>query len=79
MATRTARDERLMNHLIQSFLVNDILECLAQCLHFDQCVSMNYEENSQICELNSETKASYPQDMDEDNGCSYYNIIKQYK
>ena len=25
MATRTARDERLMNHLIQSFLVNDIL------------------------------------------------------
>lgn len=77
MAARIAKNQRLENHLIKLFLVDEIMQCLTHCLDFEQCVSMNYEQNSKTCELNSEINTKYPEDMEQREGYSYYNIIKQ--
>lgn len=80
-ASRVGRNQRLSFHVIQSFMVNDIFECVLHCQHYEECVSVNFEnaqkKEFKRCELSSKTKSNVPGHMILLNEeFDYYNIIK---
>ena len=75
------RNQRLSFHLIHSFLVDDIFECVIHCQDYKECVSVNFEnakrEQFKRCELNSKTRSDIPGHvMLFDEEFDYYNIMK---
>jgi hypothetical protein len=80
-ASKSGRNERLDFHVIQSFLVSNIFECVTHCLDYEQCVSMNFEKSenghdeSKKCELNSGVKSNFPDHIIMNDDFDYYNII----
>ena len=82
LAAKVGTKQRLNFHVIQSFMVSSIFECVTHCLDYEECISMNFE-NSQNkhelkkCELNNEIKSNIPpHHLIINNEFDFYHIIK---
>ena len=64
----------LENHVLRRLEgVKSPTRCLANCLRDPDCVTVNYSQESGICELNSGKKEDFPEDA-EDAEYRYYEI-----
>nr|XP_058951787.1 fibrillin-1-like [Pocillopora verrucosa] len=72
---------RLINHVIQSVIVNNLDYCVLFCYLNDNCVSLNFKKNAElggigyICEANNATHIKYDGDLIHD-GVFYYHGSK---
>ncbi|XP_028405985.1 uncharacterized protein LOC114528525 [Dendronephthya gigantea] len=81
-ARKTGKHQRLDFHLLKSFLVHDIFDCVTRCLDHEDCVSMNVanSKNSdmlQTCELNRKVKREARGYMLMNKDYDYYDIFRQ--
>ena len=64
----------LENHVLRRLEgVKSPTRCLANCLRDPDCVTVNYSQESGICELNSRKKEDFPEDA-EDAEYRHYEI-----
>ena len=65
----------LKNHILRTVhRVRSPTRCQANCLREPECVTVNYSEESHICELNDGYKTDFPEDVTEDSGWRYYEM-----
>ena len=81
-ATKVGDKRRLNFHLIRSFLVRSIFECVTRCVDYDECVSMNFGNSAnghdelKRCELNRGNEEISSDNVVINNEFDYYRILK---
>ncbi|XP_033646208.1 ryncolin-1-like [Asterias rubens] len=63
----------LLNHGFQIKTVSSPVICGRDCSMDPQCVSFNYQTDTKVCEFNSITRESSPDDFIESQGSVYYD------
>ena len=62
-ATTLLEGKYLKNHVISSFVKDDVEGCVDLCLRHAHCYSINFHMVDHKCELNNKTRLSNPEDL----------------
>ncbi|CAH3146301.1 unnamed protein product, partial [Porites evermanni] len=65
-------NKRLVNHTIGYKIGVDFEDCEMHCYFEKNCVSVNYQVDTETCELNNATHLKYDENFIEENGYLYH-------
>ena len=68
----------LTNHDIQHLTAKKLRNCIAACQSDTNCYSVNYHVTTRVCELNSRTRYTHPQDFTALPGWTYMEVIDRH-
>ena len=62
------RNKKLVGSVIAKFDGKEYFECIALCIKFVNCKSINHERKKSLCELNSKEKGDVGVSLEKSNG-----------